>query len=321
MKNPSVEKTKKPKGKRRHIWSDIKRDRQLHTMILIPIIYLLIFEYWPMYGAQIAFRQYKPRAGITGSQWVGLKWFKKFLTSYKFKDILVNTISVSMYQIIVSLATSVLFALLINAHHNERYKKFTQTITYMPHFISAVVMVGIFNQLFSPVCGLYGSIYRALGNDGYPSDFRNLASTFRHIYVWTGVWQNLGWNTIIFTAALSAVPGELHEAAMLDGASRWKRILHVDFPTILPTVCTMLILKSGSVLTLGFEKAFLLQNTLNLSKSEIISTYVYKVGMGTGADFSFGAAVGLFNSVCNCLMLIFVNWLVKKLSTNEVGIF
>lgn len=300
---------------------DLKRDWQLHLLILLPTVYLLIFEYWPMYGASIAFKQYRPRDGIVGSAFVGLKWFKKFFNSLNFEQILGNTLVLSFYQIFVSMILSVSFALLINAHTNEKYKKFTQTITYMPHFISVVVMVGIFNQLFSPISGLYGNLYRLLGGNGYPSDVRGLANTFRHIYVWTGIWQNLGWSTIIYTAALSSVSSDLHEAAMIDGATRWKRILHVDLPCILPTACTMMILKCGSVLGLGFEKAYLLQNTLNLGTSEIISTYTYKVGMGTGADFSYGAAVGLFNSISNCILLIFVNWLVKRLSDDEVGIF
>ena len=309
------------KGRLYRLKKDFRRDWQLHLLILPPVIYLLIFHYWPMYGAQIAFRDYRARDGITGSQWVGLKWFEKFLSDFRFGEILRNTVIVSMYNVIVTFILAVGLALLLNTLRSEKFKKFTQTNTYIPHFISVVVIVSMFNQIFSPVSGLYGSLYRLFGGQGYPNDFRATAEAFRHIYVWTGVWQQLGWQTIIYTAALSSVSPDHHEAAMIDGATRWQRVLHVDLPAILPTACTMLILRCGQVMSVGFEKAYLLQNTLNLTTSEIISTYVYKVGMGTGGDFSYGAAVGLFNSVVNCAILIFVNWLSKKLSSDEVGLF
>jgi len=300
---------------------DFRRDWQLHLLIIIPVIYLLIFHYYPMYGAQIAFRNYRARDGITGSEWVGLKWFEKFLTNYEFKEILTNTVALSFYQLIVDFVLSVGLALIFNTVRNEKFKKTVQTITYVPHFISVVVIVAMFNQLFSPVSGLYGAAYRLLGGDGYPNDFRSAASAFRHIYVWTGIWQQVGWETIIYTAALSSVSQDHHEAAMIDGATRWQRVWHVDLPAILPTACTMLIMKCGRVMGIGFEKTYLLQNTLNLTKSEVISTYVYKVAMGTGGDFSYAAAIGLFNSVINCALLIFVNWLSKKITSDEVGLF
>lgn len=297
------------------------RDWQLHLLILVPVIYLLIFNYYPMYGAQIAFRNYRARDGITGSEWVGLKWFKKFLSNYEFSEILTNTVAVSLYQVVISFVLSVLLALMFNTIRNEKFKKTVQTITYVPHFISVVIVVSMFNQLFNPVSGLYGALYRLLGGEGYPNDFRSAASAFRHIYVWTGIWQQIGWQTIIYTAALSSVSQDNHEAAMIDGATRWQRVWYVDLPAILPTACTMLIMKCGSVMSIGFEKTYLLQNTLNLKTSEVISTYVYKVAMGTGGDFSYASAIGLFNSVINCAMLIFVNWLSKRLTSDEVGLF
>lgn len=300
---------------------NFQRDWQLHLLMILPVVYTAITKYVPMYGLQIAFRNYRPRKGITGSEWVGLKWFEKFLTSYNFKEIFSNTIIVSMYSMIVHFILAVTFALLLNTIRNEKFRKFTQTVTYVPHFISVVVIVAIFNQVFSPINGLYGYFFRLFGGKGYPYDFRGMADAFRNIYVWTGVWQELGWETIIYTAALSSVSNDLHEAAMIDGASRWKRVLHVDLPTILPTACTMLILKSGHVMTVGFEKVYLLQSQLNLQTSEVISTYVYKVGMGASSDFSFGTAIGLFNSVIDCIILITVNWITKKLSENEVSLF
>lgn len=294
---------------------------QLHLLILIPVIYIAIFHYWPMYGAQIAFRNYRAKQGITGSEWVGLKWFKQFFTSYDFWEILGNTLSISFYQILVGFPIPIVFALMINAIPNERFKKVTQSIAYMPHFISVVVLVSIVNVIFNPVNGLYGTLFRAFGGEGYPYDFRGMANTFRHLYVWSGIWQNLGWDTIIYTAALASVSHDQHEAAMIDGASRWKRVLHVDLPTIMPTIAIMLIMRCGRVMTIGFEKVYLMQSELNLSTSEIISTYVYKVGMGSGRDFSFGAAVGLFNSVVNCILLITVNWISKRVSKKEVSLF
>ena len=294
---------------------------QLHVMILVPVIYLLIFHYVPLYGAQIAFRDYRPRDGIMGSEWVGLKWFQKFLSSYNFKSIFSNTILLSFYQIFVGFPIPIIFALFLNACRGERFKQITQTITYMPHFISIVVLVAILNMLLNPVSGVYGTVYRLLGGDGYPTDVRPLAGAFRHLYVWSDVWQNMGWDTIIYTAALASVSQDNHEAAMLDGASRFQRILHVDLPAILPTIGIMLIMRCGSVMAVGFEKVYLMQNPMNLTVSEVISTHVYKVGMGSAKDMSYAAAIDLFNSVINCILLVTVNYISKKISKDEVSLF
>ena len=297
------------------------RDWQLHLIILLPIIHLLLFHYGPMYGAQIAFRDYRARDGITGSEWVGLQWFEKFLSTYNFKQIFSNTLILSMYEIVFGFPLPIIFALLLNTIENEKFKKCIQTVTYMPHFISIVVLVALVNQVFNPVNGLYGNLYQLFGGEGQPSDFRGMPAAFRHLYVWSGIWQHLGWNTIIYTAALGSVSPELHEAAQIDGASRLKRIFHVDLPAIVPTICIMLIMRFGSVMSVGFEKVYLMQTPLNLNVSEVISTYVYKVGMGTSSDFSYGAAIGLFNSVINCIMLILVNYISRRISDNEVGLF
>ena len=210
---------------------------------------------------------------------------------------------------------------MINAIPGERFKRVTQTITYMPHFISTVVIVSIVNLIFNPINGIYGTIFRLMGGDGYPYDFRGMANTFRHLYVWSGIWQNLGWDTIIYTAALSAVSSDQHEAAMIDGASRWKRVIHVDLPAILPTIGIMLIMRCGRVMTIGFEKVYLMQTPLNLSTSEIISTFVYKTGLGGSRQMSYASAIGLFNSVVNCILLVTVNWISKQVSKKEVSLF
>lgn len=299
---------------------DFKRDWQLHIIMLLPIVYVIIFRYMPLYGIQIAFRDFKLNLGISGSPWVGLKWFNKFLTNYNFKEILGNTITLSLYTIVVGFPLPVIFALLLNAVRNERLKKITQTVSYIPHFISVTVIVAIITLLFDPLSGLYGNLYRALGGTTFPKDFRNTSDAFRHIYVWSDVWQEIGWGAIIYIAALSGVDPQLHEAAQIDGASRFKRILHVDLPAIMPTVCIMLILRFGSVMSIGFEKVYLMQSSLNLSTSEVISTYVYKKGLNSPNNYSYGTAVSLFDSVINCIMLILVNWTSKRLSKNEVSL-
>lgn len=309
-------------GTHRHVfWKRLKKSWQLHLLLLIPVLYLVLFHYWPMFGAQIAFRNFRISDGIMGSEWVGLKWFKRFLGLYQFKRVFTNTLVLALYSIVVGFPLPILFALFLNIIENKKLQKFTQTISYIPHFISVTVLVSIIQLVCSPISGIYGSIFRLFGGEGYPYDFVSMEGAFRHIYVWSDVWQQIGWNAIIYTAALSAVPHELHEAAMIDGASRWKRVIHVDFPTILPTAGIMLIMRCGSVLSVGFEKAYQLQTSLNLNTSEVIATYVYKAGMGSTSDYSYGAAVGLFNAVINCTTLVLVNWVSKKISENEVSLF
>ena len=302
-------------------WKHFKRDWQLWAIIILPVMYYAIFEYGPMYGIQIAFRDYRPRAGITGSEWVGMKWFVKFLTSPKFGLILKNTVVLSLYSMVVSFPIPIVFALMLNALENKKYKSFAQTVTYLPHFISMVVMISILQMIFSPVSGIYGNVYRLLGGEGYPADFRGLASSFRHLYVWSGIWQELGWSTIIYTSALSAVSQEHHEAAMIDGASRLKRIWHIDLPTIMPTIATLLILRFGSLIGVGFEKTFLLQSPLNADVSEVISTYVVKVGLNSFRSFSYGTAVSLFNTAINLILMFIVNKISKKITEDEVSLF
>lgn len=296
------------------------RDRQLYVMIILPSILFVLFRYGPMYGLQIAFRNYRVADGITGSEWVGLKWFKDFLSDPRFGEIFWNTLSISLYNL-ATFPFGVIFALMFNAITNKRYVKTVQTISYMPHFISTAVFVSIIEMVFSPVVGIYGNVYRLLGGVGYPYDFRTSAAAFRHLYIWTSVWKEVGWSTVLYTSALSAVSMELHEAARIDGASRFKRILYVDLPAILPTVSLMLIMRIGGLISVGFEKAYMMQNTLNIRTSEIISTYVYKKGMKDFRGFSYGAAVGLFNTAINVTLLLIANTISKKVSDDEVSLF
>ena len=286
---------------------------QLYLMLLLPVIWLLVFCYAPMSGIQIAFKDFKIRQGIWGSPWVGFDNFERFFTSYQFFRVLKNTLVISLYSLVASFPLPIVLALSLNVVRKAAYKKFVQMVTYIPHFISVIVIVGMILQMFNSGIGLYGTVYTALTGQPAP-DILSKASAFPHLYVWSGVWQEVGWGSIIYLSALSAVDPALHEAAIVDGASRFKRVLVLDLPTVLPTATIMLIMNAGRIMTIGFEKVYLMQNDLNLTTSEIISTYVYKVSLGpTGGDFSLGAAIGLFNSVINLILILLVNAVTKRM--------
>lgn len=300
-------------------WKKIKLRWQLYLLLLLPLAYLIVFAYFPMGGLVIAFKKYNIAQGIFGSPWVGLDNFIKFFSSYKFANIIQNTLVISLYSLLVSFPIPIVFALLLNAMLNEKYKKVIQTVTYIPYFISTVVMVGLIMQILNNRSGIYGSFYTLLTGRVAANILTN-GKLFKHIYVWSGVWQTTGYSAIIYIAALSGVDMTLHEAATIDGASRMQRLLYVDIPAILPTASIMLILAVGNIMNLGFEKVLLMQNNLNLNYSEIISTYVYKVGLASGLnDFSLSTAISMFNSVVNFLLLSLANWGSKKL--NGSGIF
>ena len=311
--------SRKPFGYR--LVTEFKRDWQLHLLMLVPVLYIIIFAYVPMYGVQIAFKDYRIAAGIFGSEWVGMKWFVKFLTGFDCFMIIKNTLVISLYSMIAGFPLPILFALVGNALPCKRYVKFTQIISYLPHFLSTVILVSIVNMVLNPMTGLYGNLYRLLGGIGYPVDVRSTAASFRHVYVWSGVWQGLGWGSIIYTAALTNVSLELHDAAIIDGATRWQRIWTIDFPCILPTAAMLLILNFGSIMSVGFEKVFLLQTDLNMSTSEVIQTYIYNKTMNDPRDFSFGSAIGLFQSAVSCILMMLVNGITKKLSDGEIAMF
>ena len=292
---------------------------ELYVFLLIPVAWVIVFCYFPMAGVQIAFRKFSLSQGLWNSPWVGIYQFAKFFRSPQLMRILPNTILVSFYSLIAGFPLPIIFALGLNILTAYRYKKFVQTITYVPHFISTVVLVGILFRVFHSRTGLYGVVYQALTNE-QPQDLFGKASAFRHLYVWSGIWQNLGWSSIIYVAALSNVSMDLHEAAQIDGASRLQRVIHIDLPTILPTATIMLILNAGSIMNVGFEKTYLLQNDLNLVRSEVISTYVYKVGISsvTTSDYSYSTAISLFNSIVNMLMLLFVNFISRRISETSL---
>lgn len=293
---------------------------QLYAFLLLPLVYLVIFHYVPMVGSQIAFRNYSPIKGIWQSDWVGLKFFTKFIRSYQFERVLMNTLRISIYAIAAGFPVPLLLAIMLNCVRSARLKKLSQNILYVPHFISVVVMVGMLLQFINPVVGLYARIHAALYGS-LPPDLMANPAAFPHLYVWSGIWQNMGWDSIIYLAALTAVDPELHEAACIDGASRLGRVWHVDIPGILPTVVILLIMRCGSVMSVGFEKAYLMQTDLNLRASELISTYVYKVGLtstGSGSQFSYATAIGLFNSLINLTLITLVNAISRRLSSTSL---
>ena len=297
---------------------NFRKNWQLHAMIILPFLYFLLFEFGPMYGLVIAFRDYRARTGIWGSKWVGLDKFDEFFRNRQWKNYVGNTISISLYSICVGFPVPIIFALILHINEHPVLKKITQNVSYMPHFISTVILIGILNQILSPFGGIYSNIVALFG--GTATDIRSSADAFPHLYQWSGTWQGMGWSAILYVAALAGVPMELHEAAKIDGASRVQRVLNVDLPSIIPTICIMLILRFGSIISVGHEKAYLMQTSDNLERSEIISTYVYKNGIG-GGKISFGTAVGLMNSVINTCLIILVNAITNRLSDGENGLF
>lgn len=302
------------KDRQKKIRAKLWQDRQLYLFLILPVIYIIIFAYVPMSGLAMAFTDYSARKGIFGSDWIGLDNFKIFFESYQSIRIIFNTIILSVYDIVAGFPIPICFALILNSLRREKFKKFAQSVVNLPHFISVTVMVGILFQLLNSRTGLYGMLGEMLTGN-YPPDLFGSPSGFRHLYVWSGVWQEFGWGSVIYTAALSSVDPVYHEAAQIDGASRFQRIIHIDLPSILPTIVICLILRMGSVMSIGFEKVFLMQNGLNLSASNVISTYVYQIGLSaTGnSDFSFATAVGMFNSVVNLIMIAITNKIAGKI--------
>ena len=298
---------------------NLKRDWQLYLFLVLPLLYIVIFAYLPMGGLVMAFQDYKPRLGFLKSEWVGFDNFIKFIQSYNFKNVVGNTLILSLYSIVVTFPLPIIFALMINSIRNGKLAKITQTIVNLPHFISVTVLVGIIFQLFNARTGIYGIAYEAITVE-YPKRLFASAANFRHFYVWSAVWQNFGWDSIIYTAALSSVDTSYHEAAQIDGATRLQRVRHIDFPCIIPTVIINLILRMGSIMSIGFEKVFLLQNSLNLKTSEIVSTYVYQVGLSASgtSDFSYATAIGCFNSVVNLILICSVNKIASKYSETSL---
>ena len=291
----------------------LRRHWQLYLLIVVPLTYFVIFKYIPIANAVIAFKDYSPVRGPWGSEWVGFRNFELFFANPVFWTLVKNTFLLSVYTVLASFPIPIILAIALNEIRNGRFKKTVQLVTYAPYFISTVVVVSMTILVLSPRLGFVND---AIGLFGVPAiDFLGKPDYFRHIYVWSDVWQTTGYSAVIYLAALSGIDPALHESARIDGASRLQRIRHVDLPGIMPTAVIILVLGVGNIMSIGFEKAFLLQNPLNQAQSEIIATYVYKTGL-LNADLSMATAIGLFNSVVNLFLLLGVNFAAKRITGN-----
>lgn len=287
---------------------------QLYILVLPTLVYFLIFHYGPIYGIQMAFQRYTPALGFWKSPWIGFEHFERFFQSYQFWNILKNTLQLSLYELVL-FPIPILMSLFLNQLAYPRYKRFIQTVTYAPHFISTVVIVGMLYLFLSPRSGIINQLLRLFGLE--PIFFFAEPAWFSSIYVWSGVWQNAGFAMIIYLAALTSIHPELHESAMVDGASKVKRIFLIDLPGIMPVVVILLILNIGSFMQIGYEKVYLMQNPLNIESSEIIQTYVYKQGLQQ-AQFSYAAAIGLFNNIINCILLLVFNSIARRTTEHSL---
>lgn len=291
----------------------LAHDWQLWVMLLPAVVYIFIFCYIPMYGAQLAFREYSFETGITGGKWVGFKYFEQYFTSSMFGTTLKNTFTISATSILLGFPAPIVLALIINQIRSSKWKRTVQTTVYIPYFISTVVMVSMLNVLFAKKGGVLSDFMKTIGLVSPKANLLGQAKYFVGMYVGSGIWQSMGWNSIIYIAALSSVDTQLYDAAKIDGANRWQRVVHIEFPVLVPTIMILLIMNMGGILNVGFDKVFLMQNTLNLSASQVISTYVYDVGVKS-SQFSFGTAVGLFTNVVNFVFLLTANWVSKKVT-------
>lgn len=293
----------------------LAKDWQLLIMLLPAVVYIFIFCYVPMYGAQLAFRDYSFEAGITGGKWVGFKYFNQYFTSSMFSSTLVNTFMISLCSILFGFPAPIVLALIINQLRNQKWRRTVQTTVYIPYFISTVVLVSMINVLFAKKGGVLSDFLKYIGLVSDKANLIGQAKYFIAMYVGTGIWQSMGWNSIIYLAALSSVDPELYDAAKIDGANRFQRVIHIEFPVLVPTIMILLIMNMGGILNVGFDKVYLMQNTLNLKASQVISTYVYDVGVKS-SQFSFGTAVGLFTNVVNFAFLLIANWISKRVTGN-----
>ncbi len=299
---------------RKKVRTDWMRNRSLYILVLPVVIFYILFNYKPIYGAIIAFQDYTPRLGISGSEWVGLANFKRFFSDIYFGRLMRNTLLLSVYDIIFGFPAPIILALLLNEIHNRFFKNVTQTITYLPHFISMIVVCGMLTD-FSLSTGLFNDIIVFFGGERHP--LLQDPSLYRMIYILSDIWQQVGWGTIIYLSALSSVDSQLYEAAQIDGANKWKQTLNVTLPGIAPTIITMFILKIGKLMSMGYEKTILLYNPSTYETADIISSYVYRIGL-LEQDWSYSTAIGLFNSVINFVLLIVANKLSKKYSETSL---
>jgi len=300
---------------RGRIRKQLKKHGFLYVMTIPVLVYFIVYHYYPMYGVTLAFKKYNTKLGITGSPWVGFKNFDRLFSSRNFPIMLRNTLELSLYTLAVGFFLPIVFALLLNYIKIKSIKKIVQMVSYAPHFLSTVIICSMITLFCASETGAFNIMRKLLGLDSVA--FLGRPEWFKDIYAWSGVWRNMGWNAIIYLSALSGVDPALHEAAIIDGATKIQRMRHVDLPSIKPTIMMLLILKIGQVMSVGFEKVYLLQNSLNYKESLTISTYVYEVGLLEG-DYAFSTAVGLFNNVINVVMLVSANWFSKKVMSESL---
>ena len=302
-----IQKKKESLGIR--LLKNMKKNWILYVMIAPVVVYYIVFAYTPMYGILLAFKNYKVKQGIMGSPWVGLDHFRRFFSAYNFKQLIGNTVGISVYSLIIGFPIPIVFALMLNYLTHNRLKKVVQMVSYAPYFISTVVICGMITIFMAPDTGILNVIRGFFGLESV--NFLAKPEWFKSIYVWTGVWQGMGWSSIIYISAPAGGDYEMHEAAIVDGATKIQRMIHVDLPSIKPTILMLLILQMGSIMNVGFEKVYLLQNTLNKSAASVISTYVYEVGL-INSDYGYSTAVGLFNSLINLGLVVAANQLSKR---------
>lgn len=311
MKNAQLQPQKLSLGRK------MGRHWQFYLIVALPMLYFIVFKYIPMYGVLLAFKRYRVSLGIWNSPWVGFYQFEKFFKNPSSLRIMYNTFSLSMYALVSSIPLAVILAIALNETASKTWRKSVQMVTYAPYFISTVVMVAILMQFLDPALGLFNAIRTAFGKDSL--NFMGESSYFKHIYVWSALWQNTGYNAIIYLAALTGINPELYEAAKVDGVNKFQKIWYVDLPCIKNTIIIMFIMNMGFIMSLGFEKAFLMQNPLNLQSAEIMSTYVYKMGL-INSDFSYSTAIDMVNSVINIILILTFNHL-AKMKNKEGGLW
>lgn len=294
---------------------DIKINWILYVMMIPVIVYFFVFHYKPMYGIVLAFKDFNAKLGIAGSPWVGLKHFQRFFNSYNFGNLIKNTLTLSVYSLVVGFPIPIIFALMLNYLRSKRLKKTVQMVSYAPHFISTVVLCGMVTIFCNVDTGVFNVILNALGLESV--NFLAKPEYFKHLHVLSGIWQSTGWSAIIYISALAGVDYEMHEAAIVDGATKIQRMIHIDLPSIKPTIVMMLILRFGQIMSVGFEKVYLLQNDLNKSAASIISTYVYEVGL-LDNNYGYSTAINLFNTIINVILLVGANQISKKIADESL---
>ena len=301
--------------KKKSLWKRMVSCKELYLMLLIPVVWYIVFLYTPMYGIIIAFKDYRAAKGIWGSEWVGFKHFDRFFSGFYFDRIVGNTLIINILALLFGFPFPIFFALLLGELRSTRFRKVLQNVAYIPHFLSAVIIVSVMQLIFNPNTGVYNMIRQFLGLA--TTNYFASVKAFKPMYIVSGIWQNMGWDAILYIAALAGIDTALYEAASIDGAGRLQKIWHISLPGISSTITIMLLLRCGQIMNIGYEKVLLMQNSLNQASSDVISTYVYRVGILEG-NFDYSTAISLFNSVCNIVLLVIANFIAKRVNETSL---